>query len=114
MPIPSSPALVLFLLAPVTAELVSSYLSPLEFFHRLRLAITLFPYGCGAIAAREMVVRQRRGFAGLVQLGMAFGLPFEGIVTRVLSWSSSWVPCCGCRAEENGATATGWPWWSAC
>jgi hypothetical protein len=84
MSIPSSPALVLFLLSPVLGEMVSAFLSPLEFLHPLRLAITLVPYGCGAIAAREIVLRRRKGFASLVLLGLAFGLLFEGIVTRVL------------------------------
>jgi hypothetical protein len=84
MQIRSSPALVLFLLSPVMGELVSAFLSPFEFLHPLRLAITLVPYGCGAIVARELVVRQRKGFASLVLLGLAFGLFFEGIVTRVL------------------------------
>jgi len=84
MPIPSSPALVLFLLSPVLGELVSAFLSPLEFLHPLRQAITLVPYGCGAIVAREIAVRQRKGFASLVLLGLVFGLLFEGIVTRVL------------------------------
>jgi hypothetical protein len=83
-PIPSSPALVLFLLSPVLGELVSAFLSPLAFLHPLWLAITLVPYGCGAIVAREIVVRQGKGFASLVPLGLAFGLLFEGMVTRVL------------------------------
>jgi hypothetical protein len=65
-------------------ELVSAFLSPLEFLHPVRLAITLVPYGCGAIAAREMVVRRHKGFASLMLVGLAFGLLFEGIVTRVL------------------------------
>jgi hypothetical protein len=84
MTIPRSPAQVLFLLSPVMGELVSAFLSPLEFFHPLRLAITLVPYGCGAIAAREISRRRRKGFASLIVLGLTFGLFFEGIVTRVL------------------------------
>jgi hypothetical protein len=84
MAIPSSPALVLFLLSPILGELVSAFLSPLEFLHPLRLAITLVPYGCGAIVARELALRHRKRFASLVLLGLAFGLLFEGIVTRVL------------------------------
>ena len=78
------PALVLFLLSPILGELVSAFLSPLEFFHPLRLAITVVPYGCGAIVARELVVRRGKGFASVLLLGLAFGLFFEGIVTRVL------------------------------
>jgi hypothetical protein len=74
----------LFFLSPVMGELVSAFLSPLEFLDPVRLAITLVPYGCSAIAAREIVVRRRKGFASLLLLGLAFGLLFEGIVTRVL------------------------------
>jgi hypothetical protein len=84
MPIPGTPALLLFVLSPVMGELVSAFLSPLEFLQPLRLAITLVPYGCSAIAIREIVMRRRKGFASLILLGLAFGLLFEGIVTRVL------------------------------
>jgi hypothetical protein len=106
MPIPSSPALVLFLLSPVLGELVSAFLSPLEFLHPLRLAITLVPYGCGAIAAREIAVRRHKGFASLLLLGLAFGLLFEGIVTRVLfnpNWAGS-----GPLANYGRAFGFGW------
>jgi hypothetical protein len=106
MPIPKSPALVLFLLAPVLGELVSAFLSPLEFLHPLRLAITLVPYGCGAIAAREMVVRQHKGFASLILLGLAFGLLFEGIVTRVL-FNPNWG---GLGALASYGRAYGFSW----
>jgi hypothetical protein len=88
------PALALFLIAPVLGELVSAYQAPLEFLNPLRLAITLVPYGCGALAARELLVRRRRGWASLVLLGLAFGLIFEGLVTRVI-FNPNW--------EELGA-----------
>jgi hypothetical protein len=106
MPIASSPALVLFLLSPVFGELVSAFLSPLEFLHPLRLAITLIPYGCGAIAAGEFVLRWRKGFASLVLLGLAFGLFFEGIVTRVL-FNPNWE---GLRPLASYGRAHGSSW----
>jgi hypothetical protein len=84
MAIPRSPAVTLFVLSPILGELVSAFLSPLEFLHPVRLAITVVPYGCGAIVARELALRQRKGFASTVLLGLAFGVFFEGIVTRVL------------------------------
>jgi hypothetical protein len=64
--------------------LVSGYLAPLEFFNPLTFLITVVPYGCGALAARELVIRFRRGWPSLLLLGLAFGLLFEGIVTRVI------------------------------
>jgi hypothetical protein len=63
-----SPALALFLIAPVLGELVSAYQAPLEFLNPLRLAITLVPYGCGALVVRELLVRRRRGWVSPVLL----------------------------------------------
>ncbi len=80
----SHPALVLFLLSPVLGELVSGYRTPLEFLSPLNFSVTIVPYGCGALAVRELVVRCRRGWLSLVLLGAAFGLLFEGLVTRVI------------------------------
>lgn len=85
MRLPRLPAgLTLFLLSPVLAELVSGYLAPLEFFNPLTFLITVVPYGCGALAARELVIRFRGGWPSLLLLGLAFGLLFEGLVTRVI------------------------------
>lgn len=101
-----SPGLALFLLSPILGELVSAFLSPLEFFHPLRLAITLIPYGCGALVARELVVRRQKGFDSLVLLGLAFGLLFEGIVTRVL-FNPNWG---GLGPLANYGRAHGFSW----
>jgi len=56
------------------SELVSAFLSSLEFLHPVRPAINLVAYGCVAIAAQEFVRRRRKGFASLVLVGLAFGL----------------------------------------
>ena len=79
-----SPAWGLFLLSPVLGELVSAYLSPVEFFFPMIFIITVVPYGCGALIARELVVRNGKGWVSLLILGLAFGLFFEGIVTRIV------------------------------
>lgn len=79
-----SPGWGLFLLSPVLGELVSAYLSPAEFFFPLIFIITVVPYGCGALIARELVVRNGKGWVSLLILGLAFGLFFEGIVTRIV------------------------------
>lgn len=46
--------------------------------------ITVVPYGCGALIVRELLIRRHKGWISLVLLGLAFGLFFEGIVTRVI------------------------------
>lgn len=79
-----SPGWGLFLLSPVLGELVSAYLAPLTFFNPLFFTITVVPYGCGALIARELVVRYHKGWVSLLILGLAFGLFFEGIVTRIV------------------------------
>jgi hypothetical protein len=48
------------------------------------ILITFVPYGCGALVARELVIRSGKGWASLLLLGIAFSLIFEGIVTRVM------------------------------
>ena len=92
-----TPAQVLFFLSPVLGEVVSSYQSPLQFLNPLSFVITVFPYGCGALIVRELLVRRRKGWISLVLLGLAFGLFFEGIVTRVI-FNPAW--------EDLGALAT--------
>lgn len=79
-----TPAQTLFFLSPLLGEVVSGYLSPAELFNPLILVITVFPYGCGALIVRELLVRRGKGWISLLLLGLAFGLFFEGIVTRVL------------------------------
>lgn len=78
------PAVFLFVISPVFAELLSCYLPPATFFNPLILLITLPPYGCGVLIARELKVRFACGWISLLWFGLAFGLFFEGIVTRVL------------------------------
>ncbi len=79
-----SPGLVLFLLAPTLAELLSGHQPPLEFFNPLSLIISSLPYGCGALICRELVVRWHKGRFSLLLLGMAYGIFEEGIVVRSL------------------------------
>jgi hypothetical protein len=100
------PAAALFLLSPVLAELVSGYLPPLKFFHPLIFTITAIPYGCAALLVRELIVRNRKGWISLVLLGVAFGLFFEGIVTRVLV-NPEWT---GLGEQAHYAHVFGFSW----
>ncbi len=77
------PVLMLFCLSPWIGEVISGFLTPGQFLEPYRLLITLPPYGCGALIARELMVRNHKGWPGLFMFGLAFGIFFEGIITRV-------------------------------
>jgi len=55
------PALVLFFLAPAIGELLSGSSPPAEFFTPFWLLILPALYGSGAVIARELKVRWRKG-----------------------------------------------------
>ncbi len=76
-----SPALTLFLLAPL-AELISGSTPPLAYFFPVTLGLMALLYGCGALLAREAVVRWGKGWFSLLLLGAAYGIYEEGIVVR--------------------------------
>jgi hypothetical protein len=101
-----TPAQALFFLSPLLGEVVSSYLSPLEIINPLIFVITVFPYGCGALLVRELLVRNGKGWISLVLLGLAFGLFFEGIITRVL-FNPNWEDL-GALAEYTHVHAFNW------
>lgn len=77
-----SPALVLFFLSPVTAELLSGSSPPAEFFRPFSLLLLCLLYGSGAILIRELVVRWRKGWPSALVLGAAYGILEEGLMVK--------------------------------
>jgi len=76
------PALVLFLLSPAVAELLSGSAPPVEFFNPLGFVILTSLYGSGAILARELTLRWRKGYLSLLLLGAAYGVIEEGLMVK--------------------------------
>ena len=76
------PALVLFLLSPAVAELLSGSAPPVEFFNPLGFVILASLYGSGAILARELTFRWRKGYLSLLLLGAAYGVVEEGLMVK--------------------------------
>lgn len=74
------PALALFLLAPVTAELLSGSAPSVEFFNPFGLVILLPLYGGGALIVRELKVRWKKGIVSILLLGAAYGIMEEGLM----------------------------------
>lgn len=73
-----SPALVLFFLSPVIAELLSGSSPPAEFFNPFSFLLLAVLYGGGAIIARELTHRWGRGWPTLLVLSAAYGIVEEG------------------------------------
>jgi hypothetical protein len=76
------PAIVLFLLAPVCGELLSSSAPPLEFFNPLTFATLCLLYGGGAVLVRELAFRWRKGWVSILILGAAYGVIEEGLMVK--------------------------------
>lgn len=73
------PALTLFLLAPVIGELISGSAPPAEWLAPTTWLFLVPLYGAGAVLARELLIRWRAGWVGILLLGAAYGILEEGI-----------------------------------
>jgi hypothetical protein len=99
--------LLLFLLSPLIAELLSSSAPPVEFFGIGGLLI-LGLYGPGVVIVREVARRWRKGCLSLLLLGMSYGIIEEGVAVKsffdpgwqdlgIYSWYGRWL-------------GVNWPW----
>ncbi len=76
------PALTLFFLAPMLAELLSGSAPPVEFFNPFALPFLTALYGSGAILIRELRVRWAKGWPTVFVLGAAYGIVEEGLMVK--------------------------------
>jgi hypothetical protein len=77
-----APALALFLIAPLFGEMISGSTPLNEYVNPVTFITLSLLYGCGAIIVRELVVRWRAGWQGLLLLGVAYGIYEEGILVQ--------------------------------
>ncbi|MBN2086174.1 MAG: hypothetical protein JW748_13225 [Anaerolineales bacterium] len=102
------PTLSLFLLAPVIGELVSGSAPPSE-WQALTTWLFLVPlYGAGAVLARELAVRWKSGWLGVLLLGAAYGILEEGI--DVMSFFNTAWPDLGAAAAYGRWADVSWVW----
>jgi hypothetical protein len=76
------PALTLFFLAPMFAELLSGSAPPVEFFKPFSLLILTALYGSGAVLIRELRVCWGKGWLTTFVLGAAYGIVEEGLMIK--------------------------------
>lgn len=84
------PVLLIILLAPFFGEGLSGSSPPVELLMPWNLAFMAALYGCGALVCRELVHRFGLGFAGLVLLGVAYGVWEEALVDRYWFFPQFW------------------------
>jgi hypothetical protein len=106
------PALVLFVLAPVFAELLSGSSPPLVFFFPILTALNLCLYGSGAVLIREAAVRWRLGWPGIFALGVAYGILEEGIALTTF-FDPAWPARRDLDGYGAGPDGANWIWISS-
>ena len=74
------PALALFLLSPAVAELLSGSSPPSEYFTIFGFMMLNLLYGGGAVIAREIKIRWRKGVGSLLLLGASYAVFEEGLM----------------------------------
>lgn len=77
-----SPALALWLIAPLFGEVFSGSTPLDEYINPAAFLVLGMLYGSGAILIRELLVRWGKGWRSLLLLGAAYGIYEEGLVVR--------------------------------
>ncbi len=77
-----NPAVMLFFLSPMLAELLTGSAPPAEFFNPVLFLVLCALYGSGAVLVRELVVRWNKGWPSILVLGMAYGIVEEGLMVK--------------------------------
>lgn len=95
------PILVLIVLTPLVAELSWGSL-PIQVAYALPFLVPI--YGCGALLARELVRRTRRGWASLLLLGVGYEIMEDGFGLRAMFSPHTY------HAAQWGARALGVNW----
>jgi len=102
------PALVLFCLAPMTAELLTGSAPPAEFFNPFSLLVLTALYGSGAILVRELALRWHKGWPSILVLGAAYGIVEEGLMVKSF-FDPHWVDL-GALGVYGRWAGVNWVW----
>ena len=84
------PAVVLFFLSPLIAELLSGSAPPTEFFNPVTFLLLTAFYGSGALLVREVAFRWKKGWPTVLLLGLAYGIVEEGLAVKSF-FDPTWV-----------------------
>jgi hypothetical protein len=102
------PALLLFFLSPMLAELLSGSSPPVEFFQPFALFMLAALYGSGAILIRELRVRWDKGWPTVFALGAAYGIIEEGLMVKSF-FDPNWMDL-GMLGSYGRWAGVNWVW----
>lgn len=102
------PILLLFILSPVIAELLSGSTPPHEFFNPISFIILVCLYGAGAVIIRELKVLWKVGYCSILLMGMAYGIVEEGIAVK--SFYDPFWPDLGIFSTYGRWLGVNWIW----
>ena len=104
----AAPALLLLILSPVFAEMLSGSTPPRDFLNPAVLVLQVLAYGVPAVLLREWAVRQRAGWLGRVLLALPMGFIIEGIICK--SYFSPLWPDFSLPLGYGRLFGVNWPW----
>ncbi len=102
-----SPALALWLIAPIFGEMVSGSTPLNEYLSPFTIVLCML-YGSGALLIRELLVRWGKSWRGLLLLGAAYGIFEEGLMVRSF-FDPEW-PDLGALGVYGRAAGVNWVW----
>ena len=102
------PAIALFLLSPAIGELLSGSLPPKEYFTFFGFTVLTILYGGGAIIAKEIKIRWRKGIGSLLLLGASYGVFEEGLMVASFQ-NPNWMDI-GILGEYGRWLGINWVW----
>jgi len=102
------PALLTALASPLLAELLTGTSPPSTFFDPLPAAFRCLLYGSGVLIVHELAIGWRRGWPGILFLGLAFGTVIEGMVSRSL-FCTEWLRI-GLLGDYGHWLGINWHW----
>lgn len=82
--------IILALLSPVIAELLSGSSPPLEFFNPFGFMLLVGLYGSGVIIVRELCIKWKKGWGSVLLLGAAYGIIEEGLAVKSF-FDPNWI-----------------------
>jgi hypothetical protein len=101
-------ALALVVFAPIFAEMLSGSTAPIAFVFPWVLGLFMMIYGVSALLIREASLRWHTGPAGVIVLGLAFGILNEGMAAHSL-FNPNW-PDLGSLGDYGRWMGVNWLW----
>ena len=109
-PPPSNRRLVLYLvlLAAVLPEAITGSTPPVGWLNPFLVGLLLWLYGSGVLVCRELAVRWKAGWPGILLLGAAYGIIEEGLTVKTMFDPS--MPMLGDLGWYGRFAGVNWVW----